>query len=140
MKPSAAPKTKAITDVLSPDQARTFLELVRSAQQRADRETLEIRDEAGEVFGFLVLPVVHAPPPDALEDPAWIAELQRRLQSPEPAISGEEFLKLLDEWERAAEEGRPVESNGHAALDAAEAHDLNIQIHERGLPDPKEHA
>ena len=29
MKPLAGPETKAITDALSPDEARTFLELVR---------------------------------------------------------------------------------------------------------------
>ena len=57
MKPLVRFKTTVITDVLEPDQARAFMDLVHLVQQRTDQETVEIRDETGVAFGFLVLPV-----------------------------------------------------------------------------------
>ncbi len=109
MKPLVRPKTKAITDALSEAEARTFLELVRIVQQRTDRETLEIRDEAGDVFGFLVLPVVRASPDEPPTDPEFLKELERRMQFPEPVLPVEVVLQFLDEYERAQEEGEQAE-------------------------------
>ena len=99
MTPSTVSATKSITDVLAPDEARAFLDMVRIVQQRADRETLVIRDEEGEPFGFLVLPVFGASPEDPPTDPEFLKELERRMQSPEPAIPVEEFLEFLQREE-----------------------------------------
>jgi hypothetical protein len=80
--------------------------LVRTVQQRTEQETLQIRDETGRVFGFLVLPVFHASPEDPPTDPEFLKELERRMQSPEPAMPAEEFLAFL-EREELPEEDAP---------------------------------
>ena len=106
MKPSARPKTKSITDVLAPDQARAFLELVGILKQQPDHETLLIRGEAGEDLGVLFLPECLASPDDPPTDPEYLKELERRLQSPDPGpvISAEEFLEYLEREELPEED------------------------------------
>ena len=101
MKPSAVAKFKSIADVLTPEQARAFLEVVMILKQQPDHENLMIRDEAGEVLGSLFLPECHASPDDPPTDPAYLKELERRLQSPDPGpvMSAEEFLEYLEREE-----------------------------------------
>lgn len=55
-------------------------------KQQPDHENLMIRDEKGKTFGCLFLPECHASPNDPPTDPEFLKELERRLQSPEPAI------------------------------------------------------
>jgi hypothetical protein len=99
MKPLASPKTRSIADVLSPDEAQTFLDLVRIAQQRAEDETLEIRDEKGMIWGCLWFLECHASPNDPPTDPEFLKELERRLQSPQQVIPYEDGDDLFDEDE-----------------------------------------
>jgi hypothetical protein len=97
MKPLARPRTRLLTDVLEPYQARAFLDLVRIVKQQPDHESVEIRDEEGEVLGCLFLPECHASPDDPPTDPEFLKELERRLQSPEPAIMIDEEVFDLDD-------------------------------------------
>ena len=72
-------------------------------KQQPDHENLMIRDEEGEVLGCLFLPECHASPDDPPTDPEFLKELERRLQSPEPAIlideEGIDLDDLLDDDE-----------------------------------------
>ena len=86
MKPPIRTKIKSITDVLTPEQARAFLDVVRILKQQPEHENLMIRDERGETLGCLFLPECHASPDDPPTDPEFLKELERRLQFPEPAI------------------------------------------------------
>ena len=97
MKPLARPKTKAITDILEPDQARAFLELVQLIRQKPDHETVEIKDEEGGVLGCLYLPECHASPDDPPTDPEFLKELERRANSTEPVIMIDEDGIDLDD-------------------------------------------
>ncbi len=97
MKRLDRPKTRLIADVLDPEQARAFLDLVRIMKQHPNHESLEIRDEEGEVLGCLILPECHASPDDPPTDPEFLKELERRLQSPEPAIMIDEDGIDLDD-------------------------------------------
>ncbi len=104
MKPSTHFKTRWISDALAPEQARTFLELVRILRQQPDHENLMIRDEAGEFLGCLYLPECHASPDDPPTDSEFLKELERRLQFPEPAIPYEDGDDLLGDFEDSESE------------------------------------
>jgi hypothetical protein len=97
MKPLARPEITLITDVLDPEQARAFLDLVLVIKQRPDHESLEIRDEEGEVLGCLILPECHASADDPPTDPKFLKELERRAQSSEPVIMIDEDGIDLDD-------------------------------------------
>ena len=88
------PLTVTAAECLPPDKARLWVELVCLLGQRAGRESIEIRDDDGSVLGFLVVPASQPPP---AESPEFLAELERRLQNPEPCLPVEEVFKLLDE-------------------------------------------
>ncbi len=91
------PLTISAAECLPPDKARLLVEVVRLLGQRAGRESIEIRDDDGTVLGFLVVPASYSPLPSDMESPEFLAEMERRLRNPEPAVPVEEVFKLLDE-------------------------------------------
>jgi hypothetical protein len=89
--------------ILPAEQARQLGMLIRTLLDDGGAGPVEIPDESGQVLGLFV---PAAPPEPPLEEsPEFFAELKRRMESPGPVLSAEEFLAVIEELEQEAANG-----------------------------------
>jgi hypothetical protein len=85
--------TKLVSECSSSEKTTLLVELIRDLLRGlGDFKQLEIRDRTGTVLGHFLPAGVHF---TLEESPAFLDELDRRLESPEQPLSPETVLALL---------------------------------------------